>query len=106
VSIQQLNTSCSMLRIKEEAHHLKQTMKVLLQVRVRLDAVRVTLTRDMQTLIDVDSGFEELGPSISEAAPTSTRRICNLADAPQLLEDSHTFDAGSCQIVIKGGSAA
>ncbi len=95
-----------MLRIKEEAHHLKQTMKVLLQVRVRLDAVRVTLTRDMQTLIDVDSGFEELGPSISEAAPTSTRRICNLADAPQLLEDSHTFDAGSCQIVIKGGSAA
>jgi hypothetical protein len=36
------NMSCSMLRIKEEAHHLKQTLKVLLQVRVRLDAVRVT----------------------------------------------------------------
>jgi len=58
----------SMLRIKEEAHHLKQTLKVLLQ-----------------TLIDVNSDFEELGPSISE-----------------LLEDSHMFDAGSCQIVIKG----
>ena len=42
VKYRMCNTSCSMLRIKEEAHHLKQTLKVLLQVCVRLDAVRVT----------------------------------------------------------------
>jgi len=37
----------SMLRIKEEAHHLKQAFKVLLQ-----------------TLINVHTDFEELGPSL------------------------------------------
>lgn len=58
----------SMLRIKQESHHLKQAFKVLLQ-----------------TLIGVNADFQDLGPSIS-----------------QLLEDSHTFDAASCQSVIKG----
>lgn len=58
----------SMLRIKQESHHLKQAFKVLLQ-----------------TLISANTDFQDLGPPIS-----------------QLLEDSHTFDAASCQSVIKG----
>jgi len=58
----------SMLRIKEEAHHLKQAFKVLLQ-----------------TLINVHTDFEELGPSVCP-----------------LLNDTHVFDAASCQAVLKG----
>lgn len=58
----------SMMRIKEQSHHLKHALKVVLQM-----------------LINVNSDFEELGPSVSE-----------------LLQDSHVFDAVSCQIVIKG----
>lgn len=57
----------SMMRIKEQTHHLKQAIKVLLQM-----------------LISVNSDFEELGPSVSE-----------------LLQDSHLFDAVSCQRLIK-----